>query len=77
MQAIEQGIPIPPKNRGGRKRKYRFADLAVGESFYVECRFNEAPGRVSNRLSACAAYYRPAEFRRAVEGAGVRVWRVV
>ena len=33
---INHDIPIPPEKVGGRPRKYPFAEMAVGDSFYSD-----------------------------------------
>lgn len=62
---IDKGIPIPAWK--GR-RKYPFADMAVGDSFHVK-------GVGSSLLSNAAANYKPKKFAARKDATGVRVWR--
>lgn len=67
---IEQNIPIPAANRGGRGRnlKYPFPNMGVGDSFF-------APDCKTGAMARAAGYWRPKKFTcRKVDG-GVRVWR--
>ena len=69
---IEKNVPLVQKNRGGRKEKYPFRQMEVGDSFVVR------GGIVSSmRVTLRFAGLRHGRtFKtRAVEG-GVRVWRV-
>jgi hypothetical protein len=71
---IEKGVPISPQKRpgAGRKSKYPFRDMEVGDSFME-------PG-VAPKAARCAACRSGRRLNkkfmtRTVEG-GVRVWRV-
>lgn len=69
---IDQSVPLPD-DTGGRRRKYPFADMGVGDSFF-------APDRTSTNLNSAARRHRDKTFTaRSVTEAGVkgaRVWRV-
>ena len=74
MYKIEADIPIPvavKKGGAGRKPKYPFAELQVGESFLV-------PGKTTDKFGATVTLARKRTGRnfttRNVEG-GVRIWR--
>ena len=74
MYKIETGIPIPvrtTKGGAGRKPKYPFADLKVGESFLV-------PNKTTEKFGATVTLARKRTgmnfATRNVEG-GVRIWR--
>ena len=72
MYQIEKGIPAPEKYGVGRPSRYPFADMEVGDSFFV-------PDAPANRL-ACAATWATKRYNRRfitrVVEHGVRVWRV-
>jgi hypothetical protein len=69
MYEITTAVPIPmPRKR----HNYPYAELQIGESFYVEnvkmqslCNLNRRHGKTMGRKFVC---------RR--EGVGVRIWRV-
>lgn len=72
MASFESGVPVPAPE-GGSVGKYRFADMEVGQSLFIE-------GQDSNGQAAWAArnFARRTGAKmttRAVEG-GVRIWRV-
>lgn len=72
---IEKNIPIPnDRPHAGRKAKYPFAEMAIGESVFF-------PGESSNGYSAPYAAARMTATRkgmkftaRNVDG-GLRIWR--
>lgn len=67
--AITKGLPAPR----GRKSKYPFRDMELGDSFF-------APGSSVIGIHGCARRHRPMRFtcRSVVENgiAGIRVWRI-
>lgn len=69
--AIEKGVPVPPRDNG-RTAKYPWADMRVGDSFFV-------PGVKTNAMAgskAQAAKKHNAKYSmRSVDG-GVRIWRI-
>lgn len=73
MIKVESGIPVPARTnrQGGRPSIYPFADLKVGESFFV-------PGKkaktVSQAASRATKRLKIELITCTVEG-GVRVWR--
>lgn len=66
---INKGLPTPR----GRKTKYPFREMDVGDSFF-------APGSSVIGIHGCARRHRPMKFtcRSMVENgvAGIRVWRI-
>ena len=66
---ITKGLPTPR----GRKSKYPFRDMEVGDSFF-------SPGNSVIGIHGCARRHRPMKFtcRSVVEDgvAGIRVWRI-
>lgn len=65
---IEKGVPMP-KNK--RATKYPFAEMEVGDSFYVE------PDNGS--IHAAASWYgkrNNKKFATRKEGEGRRIWRI-
>lgn len=64
--AIERDVPMPDKRRHGRKSKYPWGDMEVGDSFLVIGRDKKLP---------VPKHLKPRKFeQRFIEG-GVRVWR--
>ena len=66
---ITKGLPTPR----GRKSKYPFRDMEIGDSFF-------APGSSVIGIHGCARRHRPMRFtcRSVVENGvpGIRVWRI-
>ena len=85
MYKIEDGIDIPKRVRptgAGRKAKYPFAILGVGQSFlvpagpYKDLTYRKAVCRLTASSAAWGKKLSGRKFSvRTVEG-GVRVWRV-
>lgn len=74
MYKIDKNVEIPQINRfgNGRKPKYPFAEMVVGDSFLVSDK------KTSQMSSAVAGFCKRGEGKficRTVEG-GVRVWRI-
>lgn len=79
---IDKNIPVPSKVRG-RKAKYKFADMEIGDSFFAE---GQASVQVS--ILTCAKRHLPKKFvtQKATVGEGdkgdgiikngFRCWRV-
>lgn len=73
MIPIDKGIPIPTRCRGraGRRLLFPFADMEIGDSFFVA-------GAASSVESAASRYGQKLGRKftaRYVDG-GVRVWRI-
>ena len=69
---IEKGIPVPKMTGAGRKTKYPFESMQVGDSFFVK------DGTVKTLSRSCGIYGKRLNRKftsRTVEG-GARVWRV-
>ena len=69
---IEKGIPVPKTAGAGRKTKYPFESMQVGDSFFVK------DGTVKTLSRSCGTYGKRLECKftsRTVDG-GARVWRV-
>lgn len=87
---IEDGIPIPERDgpySPGRKVKYPFDKLGVGQSFFVPCRDGQNPNRLSSILSGAVNGWRLRQrlswqwayrMEQREEGGriGVRLWRI-
>ncbi len=69
---IEDGIPVPPS--AGRSGKYKWNDLAVGQSFFVKDRDKKLI--VPKRLKPRKFDQRTGQTNDKGE-TGLRVWRVV
>ena len=72
---VEKNLPIPKENRG-RKAKYPWDKLKVGDSFFIE-----GKSKKYNVYSCVASYNRtkapaPISITIREEGEGVRVWRI-
>ena len=69
---IEKGIPVPKMTGAGRKNKYPFDAMEVGDSFFIK------DGKVKTLSRSCGTYGKRLERKftsRTVDG-GARVWRV-
>jgi len=82
MFEVENGIEIPAPKRGrGRPPKYPWAEMEIGDSFFVEAQEGRSIENQQRSLSASGRSYGVRKhvgmkFRtRTVEG-GVRVWRI-
>ena len=68
---IEKSIPVPKLTGAGRKTKYPFESMQVGDSFFVK------DGTVKTLSRSCCTYGKRLERKftsRTVDG-GARVWR--
>ncbi len=68
---IEKGIPVPKMTGAGRKTKYPFDVMEVGDSFFVK------DAKVKTLSRTCGSHGKRLSRKfisRTVEG-GVRVWR--
>lgn len=72
---IEKNIPLPKESRG-RKIKYPFADLEIGDSFYVGFGGRKEK-TLRNTLTQCSKRCTGRKFtvRRDGDRLGLRVWR--
>lgn len=73
---VESGIPIPPPppRGGGRTAKYKWADLAVGESFAVPADRLNSIKVLIHRHNTKPRSRKRFTWRRAEDGR-IRVWR--
>lgn len=83
MFKIENDIPIPPKQSGGkpmgRKAIYPLADLDIGQSFFVPCRPGKTATQTRNALSGSITQCSKktgARFTTRIIDGGARVWRL-
>jgi hypothetical protein len=67
---IERGVPTPDHAR----RKYPFADMEVGDSFFVPGATPVRLTNAANSLKQCYGWKRSFSARK-VDG-GARIWRV-
>lgn len=68
---IEKGIPVPKQVGAGRRNKYPFDAMEVGDSFFIK------DGKVKTFSRTCGHHGKRLGRRfasRTVDG-GVRVWR--
>lgn len=68
---IDKDTPVPKQVGAGRKMKYPFESMQVGDSFFMK----DAKGKTISRI--CGSHGKRLSRRfisRTVEG-GVRVWR--
>lgn len=75
--AIDKNIPIP--QRCAAKIKYPFADMDVGDSFFVARPDEESPSRFRNRMQAVITFGKKRTgyfFTSRIEEAGIRIWRI-
>ena len=69
MFKVESGVPTPPAS--GRKNKYPWAGMNVGDSFFVP----DAPASTRSAASIRGKTHGEMYVTRSENG-GVRVWRV-
>jgi hypothetical protein len=79
MIEIENDIPIPPKTpKAGRKGAYPFAELEVGQSFFVPAPPGKTNRQLQMAISGSAQHITKKTGHRftsrTVDG-GIRVWR--
>lgn len=76
MYEIEKGVPIPDDPRG-RRGKYPFKDMEVGDSFFVSCDDEKRKKTVRNSIYASRwRREKGYKFKCSLEKEGIRVWRV-
>jgi hypothetical protein len=79
MFEIEKNVPIPEKvykGGKGRKPKYPWFEMEVGDSFFVPNPPRQKNGHIAPITSVPSKRYAPKRFVYRKEGEGVRVWRV-
>lgn len=73
---IDKDVPIAKSKRGGPRRiKYPWYDMEAGDSFFVSK--DNMPKRGRANLSSMAhKNLGKGNYRTAIEGDGVRVWKI-
>ena len=66
MTKIFDNIPAPVMKRGAPGNKYPFADLHIGQSFFVNLD-GDATEKVADRLKSAAARWRKVSERQEVK----------
>lgn len=81
MIKIDKGVPMPTAATAGRVKQYPFAEMDVGDSFFVATQggdIRKTQVRIAGNASAARRANKACAGRkfatRQVEG-GVRVWR--
>ncbi len=81
---IDKNIPIPERNQVGRKTKYPFAEMEIGDSFLSRCDTADAKKvfSVKTNMHRSASYHKQQEgakrsYRTRIEPEGIRMWRVL
>ena len=76
MTTIEKDIPVPARKRGRKpgSRKYPFAEMALGDSFFVQAKKVMS---VYSAVSRANKAYAPKRFTARNIDNGVRIWRYV
>lgn len=77
---IDKNVPIPNRKYIGRKSKYAYSKMEIGDSFLVKCS-SENLFKVQNTLNTSSRTHglksTPAKkFKTARMDGGVRVWRI-
>lgn len=75
MLKIEKDVPIPT-GRSGRRPLYPFAEMEVGDSFFIETTSTEESRKRQMRLSDAWSRHHPKKFTSSAVDGGVRVWRI-
>lgn len=71
MIRIQSNIPAPPAKRGGRKPKYPWASMRVGDSFFVQGKSRDQIATTAYSAGTRYGY----KFTVAEVQNGVRIWR--
>jgi hypothetical protein len=74
MSAIEKGVPLPQDPRG-RRQIWPFADMEIGDSFFLAGESAKCQRALRNASSRYQRKTGAVFATRSVEG-GARVWRV-
>jgi hypothetical protein len=69
---IEKGIPVP-KAKGGRKARFPFREMTIGDSVFFG---QELAERARNAATLFARYNPEYKFTSRREENGVRIWRI-
>lgn len=72
---IEKGVALPQACAQGRKDQYPFADMVVGDSFFVPCE-KEKSEKIRTSIKNCARYKNNKKITTRVVDGGVRAWCV-
>jgi hypothetical protein len=72
MYQIEKGIPVPNL---GRKRKYPFAEMEIGDSFLVPMGDGKNVNSLRISIRNLARFLAPKRFAISIQEGGLRVWR--
>ncbi len=70
---IERNIPIPPAVQSGRRRKYPYAEMSIGDSVFIP--HNKIPGPAYSSAMSYGLRNGKRFTGRQMDG-GVRIWRV-
>jgi hypothetical protein len=76
MITIDKGIPVPPLRM--RHSKYPWAEMVVGDSFFIEAAAADLKARAANLSRGATSAGKQLGRRFTVRKAdgGVRVWRI-
>lgn len=78
MIKIDKGVPCPPATTGAPARLYPWAEMEVGDSFYVEATPERSAQQISGALGRTMNYQTRKTGKRFTQRrtpGGVRVWR--
>lgn len=83
MYKVEKNVEMPLKKTFTAGSKYPFAEMDIGDSFFVPATSREDAKKVQTRVSASGTKFRAVHGRRFStrvieenDGFGVRVWRI-
>lgn len=71
MIEIEKGIPMPERSKTGRKGKYPFSEMEVGDSFFLDDKTQKS---VASTVTSARKKF-GFTFAARDEDTGVRIWR--
>ena len=78
MYEIEKNVPMPESKGGPGARKYPFANMKKGDSFFIADGGEpyKTQSRIVQAASRGAAKMNGAKFTTRLAKGGVRVWRI-
>lgn len=74
---IDKNIPVPVNDGlGAKQRKYPFAEMEIGDSFFIPSTGYHDRLRKARSLNAQFRRFKPKRFALRSVDDGVRVWRI-
>jgi hypothetical protein len=74
MIKVDKGIPLPQQKGSGRRPKYPWLDMEIGDSFTVPPGTRKSLAGSGNRQARLAGL--PHRFTQRIDNGEMRVWRI-